>query len=94
MNRARIALFLHGGSTFWATAILGARLPVPAWGASLTRSACEHCDFPLPCSSSPDSSHSLASRHVDTTDTKLLTEPAISASHIAFIYAGISILLT
>ena len=26
--------------------------------------------------------------NVDTTDTKLLTEPAISASHIAFIYAG------
>jgi len=25
---------------------------------------------------------------VDTTDTKLLTQPAISASHIAFIYAG------
>jgi tricorn protease len=26
--------------------------------------------------------------NVDTTDTKLLSEPAISASHIAFIYAG------
>jgi tricorn protease len=26
--------------------------------------------------------------NVDTTDTKLLTQPAISASHIAFIYAG------
>jgi tricorn protease len=26
--------------------------------------------------------------NVDTTDTRLLTEPAISASHIAFIYAG------
>ena len=25
---------------------------------------------------------------VDTTDTKLLTQPAISATHIAFIYAG------
>ena len=25
---------------------------------------------------------------MDTTDTKLLTQPAISASHIAFIYAG------
>ena len=25
---------------------------------------------------------------VDTADTKLLTQPAISATHIAFIYAG------
>ena len=25
---------------------------------------------------------------VDATDTKLLSEPAISATHIAFIYAG------
>jgi hypothetical protein len=26
---------------------------------------------------------------IDATDTKLLTQPAISANHIAFIYAGI-----
>ena len=25
---------------------------------------------------------------VDTADTKLLTQPAISANHVAFIYAG------
>ena len=30
---------------------------------------------------------SLGAR-VDTADTRLLTQPAISASHVAFIYAG------
>ena len=28
------------------------------------------------------------SARVDTADTKLLTQPAISANHVAFIYAG------
>ena len=45
-------------------------------------------------SSERNASETLRIEAVDTEDTKLLSEPAISATHIAFIYAGISIPLT
>ena len=54
----------------------------------------QRCDYsecsrsPRFCGCAPPGAPPTISARVDTLDTKLLTQPAISASHVAFIYAG------